>query len=327
MIRQVFPIDPNGYERHLIHARERQWAETNCYVDVWIELLHAWGFEPIAALPFTLTIDFEGDQWTFFKFPLADLHYLYGIDVQELQIWRPLFQHLDEQVHLGRPVLVELDSYYLPDTAGTAYRMAHVKSTVAVTEIDVQQKRLGYFHGQGYYHLTGDDFDNVLHIHGIPHQSVLPPYVEFAKRNESHESSRETLVRSSLERLKAELRKLPTVNPFEKFRTRFEADLKWLATEPIETFHQYSFATLRQFGACYELTGIYLRWLHDHAVQGLDQSIDLFDSLSNGAKTMQFQLARAMARKKTLDLANVDQMAATWKLATDNLRTRFLTSD
>ena len=27
----------------------------------------------MAALPFTLTVDLEGDQWTFFKFPLADL--------------------------------------------------------------------------------------------------------------------------------------------------------------------------------------------------------------------------------------------------------------
>ena len=54
MITQVFPLDPRGYQRHAIHAEERQWAETNCYVDVWVELLHAWGFDPIAALPFTL---------------------------------------------------------------------------------------------------------------------------------------------------------------------------------------------------------------------------------------------------------------------------------
>src|SRR6201986_4906087 len=109
MRRQVFPLDASSYQQHEIHACERQWAETNCYVDVWIELLHAWGFEPLAALPFTIAIDFEGDQWTFFKFPLADLYSLYGLDVQELQIWRPLVNHLEEQVELGRPVLVELD--------------------------------------------------------------------------------------------------------------------------------------------------------------------------------------------------------------------------
>src|SRR5580698_7149173 len=122
MTKHVFPLDPADYRRHAIHAQERQWAETNCYVDVWIELLHAWGYDPIAALPFTLSIDFEGDQWTFFKFPLADLYDLYGLDVQELAIWRPLTSHIEEQVAMGRPVLVELDSYHLPDTAGSAYR-------------------------------------------------------------------------------------------------------------------------------------------------------------------------------------------------------------
>src|SRR5258708_36755226 len=116
MTKQVFSLDPLHYSRHRIHAQERNWAETNCYVDVWIELLHAWGFEPIAALPFTLSTDFEGDQWTFFKFPLADLDALYGVDVQELMIWRPLVSHIEEHVGLGRPILVEMDAFFLPDT-------------------------------------------------------------------------------------------------------------------------------------------------------------------------------------------------------------------
>src|SRR5207253_8592962 len=90
MMRQILPLDPARYRRHAIHGENRVWAETNCYVDVWVELLHAWGFDPVAALSFTLAIDFEGDQWTFFKYPLGDLYQLYGLDVQELAIWRPL---------------------------------------------------------------------------------------------------------------------------------------------------------------------------------------------------------------------------------------------
>ena len=87
MTQRVLTLDPTSYQRHRLHTQERNWAETNCYVDLWIELLHAWGFEPLAAMPFTLAIDFEGDQWTFFKFPLADLWELDGLDVQELAIW------------------------------------------------------------------------------------------------------------------------------------------------------------------------------------------------------------------------------------------------
>src|SRR5205807_7970722 len=142
---QVLHLEPANYQRHLLHNENRVWPETNCYVDIWVELLHAWGLDPVAGLAFTIAADFEGDQWTFFKFPLGDLYHLYGLDVQELAIWRPLVDHVGEQIARGRPVLVELDSYYLPDTAGTAYRREHVKSTVAAVAIDVSLRRLGYF--------------------------------------------------------------------------------------------------------------------------------------------------------------------------------------
>ncbi|HSN21129.1 MAG TPA: DUF1839 family protein, partial [Usitatibacter sp.] len=143
---QVAPLDPSTYRRHALHGEERIWPETNCYTDLLIELAHGLGFEPLAMLAFTLAVDFEGDQWTFFKPPAADLHELYGFDLQELSVWRPLVEHVAEQVHAGRPVLVELDSWFLPDTAGTAYRLAHVKTTVGVNEIDIGARRLGYFH-------------------------------------------------------------------------------------------------------------------------------------------------------------------------------------
>ena len=324
MTKQVFPLDPEHYVRHVIHAQDRNWAETNCYVDVWIELLHAWGFEPIAALPFTLAIDFEGDQWAFFKFPLADLWELYGLDVQELAIWRTVVLHVEEQIERGRPVLVELDSFYLPDTAGTAYKIQHQKTTVAAIDIDSQNQRLGYFHGQGYYHLHGEDFVNIFNLEGVKHPAVLPPYAEFVKRRSSVALAGDDLVKMSLKLLRRQLHMLPEVNPFEKFKPRFEADLQWLTNEPIETFHQYSFATLRQFGSCFELAATYLRWLQTQAVCQLERPIAAFSELSTGAKTMQFQLARAMARKKPIDLSIPDQMATTWETAVADLKAQFL---
>jgi hypothetical protein len=327
MIAKVLTLDPGEYQCHAIHALERQWAETNCYVDVWIELLHAWGFEPIAALPFTVAIDFEGDQWTFFKFPLSHLDDLFGLDVQELQIWRPLESHLVEQVGLGRPVLVEMDSYFLPDTQGTAYRREHVKSTIAVTDIDATNQRIGYFHGQGYYYLADDDYRQILHLNGIPHPSVLPPYVEIVKRRRLAVPTGDQLTKRSIRLLAEVLSKMPDANPFEKFQRRFSIDLKWLAEAPLETFHQYSFATLRQFGACYELTSTYLGWLKNRGVVGLDSFIESYTALSTSAKSMQFQLARAMARKRPLDLAPIEEMSRLWKSATEGLKSRFSTSD
>jgi hypothetical protein len=313
MTKQVLALDPATYRRHAIHGEERIWAETNCYVDLWIELLHALGHEPTAALPFTLAIDFEGDQWTFFKFPLSDLFELYGIDVQELAIWRPLTAHLDEQIGRGHPVLVELDSYYLPDTAGTAYKLAHVKTTVAAVSIDLEGQRLGYFHNAGYYELRGEDFASVLRPAG------LPPYVEFVKIRGAGDET----VATSLRHLRKHLALAPEVNPLARFKARFAQDLDGLLQESLDAFHQYSFATLRQLGACYELSATYLQWLAANGESGLDDSTNALREISESAKAFQFQLARAMARKKPLDLSPLDAMGERWERAIGNLKARY----
>jgi hypothetical protein len=322
-LRQVAPLDPATFVRHRIHTEERDWAETNCYTDVMVELLHGLGFEPAALLAFTLAIDFEGDQWTFFKPPLADLDRLYGMDVQELALWKPLATHLREQVSLGRPVMVELDSFYLPDTAGTTYRASHQKSGVAVNAIDVEGEYLGYFHNQGYYSLEGEDFREVLGVGGPAHERVLPPYCELIKWRPGFTAPRgERLVEESLALLRAHTARLPRANPFPRFRSRFIADLEWLLASDIGVFHKYSFATLRQYGACFELAATYLRWLESRGVDGLRATADACAEISRGTKAFQFQLARSMARRKALDLAPLEAMAEHWERGMAALRAR-----
>jgi hypothetical protein len=314
MTKHVLPLEPQTYRRHPIHGEGRIWAETNCYVDLWVELLHALGHDPAAALPFTMAIDFEGDQWTFFKFPLADLHQLYDLDVQELALWRDLPAHLEEQVGRGRPVLVELDAFHLPDTAGTSYQAQHVKTTVAVNAIDRSRRRLGYFHNQGYFELEGADYDGAFAGHG------LPPYAEFVKiRSGANAASLDT----SLQLLRKHLALVPPENPFRRFRERFEQDLSGLLQESLETFHLYSFATLRQYGASYELSATYLQWLTRHGEAGLEEPTRTFLEISESAKAFQFQLARAMSRRKPLDLAPLDTMGERWEVATGTLKARY----
>ena len=322
-MRQILPLNPSGYQRHRIHTQERDWAETNCYVDIWIEQLHSMGFDPVAAMPFTLAIDFEGDQWTFFKFPLGDLYRLFRLDVQELAVWKGLTVHIEEQVGLGRPVLVELDSFYLPDTAGVAYNLAHVKSTVSVNEIDIEQRHLGYFHGQGYYHLDGDDFLNVFYL-SKEDTSRLPPYVEIVKQRNAEPLSRDQLYETSKLLLLNQLLLTPDTNPFIPFLERFKTDLEWLKNQDLEIFHQYSFATLRQFGACYELAANYLQWLADRDESGLGDIIFSIKSISEIAKSYQFQLARMMGRGSNLDLSPVEMMRDQWEAAFVPLKNMYL---
>ena len=134
---------PRDYASHWLHsAPDLAWPVSNCYADMWIETLNWLGHNPVPALAAALAIDFEGDQWTLFKPLPGDLHRLYGIDVCELNIWRPLREQLAEQLALGRLVATEADAFWLPDTAGTAYRTRHQKTTVCITAVDPAARRL-----------------------------------------------------------------------------------------------------------------------------------------------------------------------------------------
>jgi len=320
----VVPLDPATYRPHAIHSGERVWAETNCYTDLLVELTHGLGFEPLASLAFTVAIDFEGDQWTFFKPPAADLHALYGFDLQELAIWKPLAEQVAEQVGSGRPVLVELDAWYLPDTAGSAYRSTHTKTTVGVNEIDLERERLGYFHNAGYFALGGEDFRQIFQTGGTPHPRVLPPYVEYVKWRRAFEPPRGKALRdASLALLRGHLARAPRDNPFSRFKARLARDLEWLRAGDLGRFHAYSFANLRQYGACFELAETYLRWLEGEGVEGAADAAGALHDIATLARALQFQLARAMVHGKPLELSPLDAMAECWDRALGTLRERF----
>jgi hypothetical protein len=306
-------LSPSTYQRHPVHSEGREWAETNCYVDLWIELLHALRLDPVAAMAFTLGMDFEGEQWSFFKFPLEDLRALWGFDVAELNIWLPLERHLEEQLGQDRTLIVELDSWFLPDTAGSAYHAEHVKTSVAAAWIDVQARRLGYFHGPGYFELEGDDFDGVLRRGAPLDPMVLPPYVEVVKLEQLERPSPESLLRTAVELTRTHVARRPMVNPVSRFRERFARDLPWLTGEKPELFHQYAFATLRQLGPCAELAATYLRWLAERGEAGLEPSASHWDTISATAKAMQLKLARAAAGRSVDFEPLLDVLEQSWR--------------
>lgn len=316
-----------GYRRHALHGEDRAWPETNCYTDLMVELAHAQGLEPHAMLPCTLAIGFEGDQWTFFKPPASELFELYGFDVQELQIWRPLADHVLEQLRAGNPVLVEVDAHWLPDTAGTAYRIEHSKTTIGVNRMDLQGERLGYFHNAGYFELHGEDFRAIFgpeagSAPGSESATRLSPYVEYVKaRRDFAPPLGAALVEASLANAALHLARAPAENPFPRFRARFAEDQPKLLRRDF-CFHEYSFANLRQFGACYELASAWLRWLEANGVGGLDGPAASLEAIAHGAKAFQFQLARAVARGRDLGLEPLDAMAGHWNAALPQLRER-----
>jgi hypothetical protein len=316
----VFSLDAGGWVPHRLHGPDRMWPESNCYVDLWIGLLHALGFEPAAALASALAMDLEGDQWTFVKVPADDLEALYGIVVKELTVWRTLLEHVDEQVRLGRPVLVEVDAFALPDTAGVSYRMDHTKTTIAVEAIDVEQCRLRYFHNAGYHVLEGADFAQLLPRE--PDPARLAPYVEVAvlgRRTARPTSELSEIARASLQR---HVDHMPSRNPVSRYRVRLAEDLDWLRRQDLVVFHRYAFANFRQCGAAAEFGAALLRWLEAHGGDRLETAALQLDALAAGAKTLQFQVARAVQSQRRIDPAPVlDRMESAWALAAQHLRT------
>lgn len=296
-------LDPATYRPSRLHDPERAWPETNCYVDLLIEVLHATGHDPVAALGFTVTQDFEGDQFTFFKFPMADLKRLAGFDIQELAIFDRLERHALNQIGRGRLALVEVDAFYLPDTRGIGYHAAHSKTTVGINALDPAARRMVYFHGPGLFALEGEDYDGIFGARDAEGGDLpLFPYTEFVKFEEPEASDVAAAARDLLRR---HLANRPKANPLAAYRTAFDAHAAELAERDPAYFHVYAFNTLRQFGANFELLSTHLEWLGDNGETGLEDAAAAAASIASGAKTMQFKLARAMARGRFDGLADM----------------------
>jgi hypothetical protein len=322
MKHSALRLEPSQYRSHPLHGSDRAWVETNCYVDLWIEVVHALDLDPTAALPFTLALDFEGDQWLFYKPPTADLYELYGVDVQELAIWRSLVEHSEEQVSRGRIVLVEVDAYHLPDTRGVSYRTQHSKTTIGIESLDADRKELRYFHNSGYFSLQDEDFDALF---ASAAAGGLAPYTEFAKLDRLWRLDGPELAERSLRLLSYHLARAPRDNPFPRFSARFRRDLAMLASQPAEAFHQYAFTTLRQCGSCFELAASYLRWLEQHGQPQLTDIALSLEQIANAAKAVQLSAARAVLRKRPISVEpTLAEMAALWASAMEQLQGRYL---
>jgi hypothetical protein len=311
-------LDAAQYQRHWLHSDERIWVEKNCYVDVWIELIHALGLEPLAMLPFTVAVDFEGDQWTFFKPPHDELRDLYGLDVQELNVWRPLLEHAVEFLGSGKLISTEADAFWLPDTQGTDYRRLHTKSTIILADIDVDNRRLSYFHNAGYFTLSDEDFVNTFRVGFPTDPTFMPLFAESVRMDRVVRRPEAQLKTASKAYWRRHLQRLPTTNPVVRFRERLERDLPTMQERGLDHYHAWAFATVRQLGTAFELAALNLRW-----IAGAEQSSPLhepalaLESVSSACKAFVLKGARAINARRALDVRQMlDPVATLWDRGT-----------
>ena len=330
-------VTATGYVPHALHGADSVWLEKNCHVDLWIELLSSLKLDPHALWPCTVALDFEGDQWTFFKPPHGELRALYGVDVQELTVWRPLSEHAIEHLAAGRLLSLEADAFWLPDTAGTDYRQNHSKTTIVLNEVDLDARRIGYWHNAGYFEARGDDVTRLLdladavsdleaiadwrgsRIAEVGAATValddgkLPLYAEFIRTNKRVLRSTEELQTLALHHLGAHLAFRPDDNPVRRFAARLADDLPLLRDYGLGYYHQWAFGTVRQLGAAFDFAARGLAWHDAPAGSPLNVAMRSFDSIARDAKTLILKLARAASSTKAVDLSPLlEGMARAW---------------
>lgn len=301
-------VDTTTYQNHWLHTDVSDWPETNCYVDVWIELLNVLRLDPIAALGFTIRTDLESDQWTFYKYRHHDLEQLFGLVVIELNPWTTVIDQIATEVSAGRPVLVEVDTWYLPDTAGTSYQSKHVKTTIAVLAIDPVAQRLVYAHNRSVHIALGEDFRGVFALDVAP---LLPPYIESVRLDRQSVPAEGVGCRYATYALRDHVRLAPTVNPFVRYAAKFESDLERMAGRGMEFFHDYAFSSYRQFGSTFFLAAAHLEWLRDGGseleAEFLSAAAESFRAISATARALQMRSARTAVTGKIIDASSTLQ--------------------
>lgn len=306
-------LSSETYRPHTLHSEASIWLEKNCYVDVWIEVLAALQLEPAAVMGFTLAVDFEGDHWTFFKPPHGDLRTLYGIDVQELNVWLPLLDHAAEHLAACKLLSTEANSFWLPDTVGTDYRLNQVKTTIVLNDLDVSRQRLGYFHGASYFSLEGEDFRGLFGLEDSPHAQALPLYAELIRTDRMLRRPSAELASAAVQILRGHFAFRPPTNPVTRFAARFANDLAQLNATGMTHYHAWAFTTLRQLGSAFELAAAHLRWLAAQGQPGLTEASERFDAIAHDCKSLILKVARVVNARRAFDCTTAcAPMAQAW---------------
>lgn len=299
----------------VLHGPDRIWSETNCYTDLWLGVLSALRLDPHACLAYTLAVDFLDDQWTFFKPSHDDLFTLYGIDVQEMNVWRPLIEHVLEHLSAGRLVITEADAWWLPDTAGTDYHQQHTKTTIVINEIDTLGERLGYFHNTGYFHLEGEDYRGLFRLDQPHDPNALPLLAEVVNLRGIVHRPPDTLRHISRQIMEKYLERVPTRHPVRRWTRRCELDLPELTSGGLPRYHAWAFSGTRQMGSAFELAALHLNWLagSNAGTAPLLQAADSLRQLSVLAKAFILKGARAVLTGRPLNEGDLlDRMARHW---------------
>lgn len=194
----------------------------------------------------------------------------------------------------------------MPDTAGTAYRSNHVKTTITPTKIDTPQHVLWYLHNGGLYELSGDDFDGVFELRPDS-ELTLPPYIEVIRYHPGRAvpDALETIVQEQFSR------RAPG-NPVERLAVAVATAAEWLPEAGVDTFHLWAFSSLRQCGATAELLADFAEGI-EGTFAGASAAAAPLREVASNAKAAQFKMARIANGRKGDAAPALSAMVTGWQ--------------
>ncbi|NHN56587.1 DUF1839 family protein [Calidifontibacter sp. DB0510] len=311
------------FRRHPLHDPSGPWPQTDCYLDVWISVLHGLGLDPVPALAPVLALSADDDQLTFVKTDERDLRELYGIRYGEHPLWVSLLEHVVTQAEAGHLLVVEADSFYLPDTAGTSYRTEHLKSSIVPVELDPDAQVMTYLHNNVQGQLCDDDFAAIFRSDALTGEAstwVPLPYVERVdlsglqrlSSDELAEAARAVAVRQLADSTAAPLGSLPQW--VDRHGER-------MAREGMPFFHRFAFATTRPAGFAAHLAGALASWFGERGADPVAsrEAASAFEEASGRAQQAQLKLTR-VARGRSVDVeALATAYDTAWSTGIDRL--------
>ena len=106
-------------------------------------------------------------------------------------------------------MIVELDSWYLPDTAATSYRTEHVKTSVIAEAIDLERGAAALLPQRRCYELDGEDYRGVFRLERQFPTTSCPPTPSSSASTPARGSTGDELRAAARELLRDHLRPAP----------------------------------------------------------------------------------------------------------------------
>ena len=157
----------------------------------------------------------------------------------------------------GRTLIVELDSWYLPDTAATSYRAEHVKTSVAAEAIDLDARAAALLPRARPLRARRRGLPRRL----PPRPSVLRGRAAALHRARALRRRRRARRATSCARpratlLRGHLARRPASEPVRALRRAARARPAALLEGDASDYHAYAFATVRMAGSAFEVAGV-----------------------------------------------------------------------